>query len=252
MTRSVILHQDATFLAQATAARLLMRLHELAQTQNRVDIVLTGGTVGIATLAEMSSSPLRMGVDWTVVHVWWGDERFVASDSPDRNEGQATEALLSQLPIPPGNIHRMASAKGDTTAETGAVAYANELSQAVPGEVTPFFDVLLLGMGPDGHVASLFPEHPTALTSGVVVAVHDSPKPPPTRISLTFDTINRARQVWVVAAGEEKAPAVARALARVDPVATPASAVRGTEKTLWLVDASAAADIVVPPTGQLT
>ena len=139
--------------------------------------------------------------------------------------------------------------EGDTTAEDGATAYAQELADVVPGEATPFFDVLLLGMGPDGHVASLFPEHPAALSSGVAVAVHNSPKPPPTRISLTFDAINRARQVWVVAAGEEKAPAVARALAGVDPVAVPASAVRGTEKTLWLVDASAAADIAVPPVG---
>jgi len=105
----------------------------------------------------------------------------------------------------------------------------------------PEFDVLLLGMGPDGHVASLFPGHDGLAARGATVGVHGSPKPPPDRVSLTFDALRRAREVWVVAAGAEKAAQAAAALAGGAVTDVPAAGARGTERTLWLLDAAAAA-----------
>ena len=231
----VIVYADPEDLAEATAARLLLRIGDVLAHRGRADIVLTGGTVGIATLAATARSPLAAGIDWTAVHVWWGDERFVADGDPDRNEGQAQRALLAALPLAEDTIHRMGSSSAFDTAELAAEAYAAEL--AAQGD--PAFDVLMLGLGPDGHVASLFPGHPGYEAAGAsAIAVHDSPKPPPTRVSLTLEAINRAAEVWVVAAGAPKAEVVARCL-RGD-TELPGAAVRGTDRTLWLVDAAAA------------
>lgn len=241
--KRVIVYPDAATVATATAARLLTELTDLLAHQDRADIVLTGGTVGIATLREAAASPVAAAVDWTAVHLWWGDERFVPAGHADRNEGQAQDALIAHLPIPEGNVHRMGASDAFDTPEDAAAAYAAEL-EAAGG---PAFDIALFGMGPDGHVASLFPGHPVfaeALegASGMpsAIAVHDSPKPPPTRVSLSLGAINRATRVWVVAAGAEKADAVARSLK--GDAELPAAAIAGTEQTLWLIDIAAAQD----------
>jgi len=233
--RRVVVYPDASTVAVATAARLLTVLADTLAVQERADVILTGGTVGIQTLREVAASPLRDTVDWTSVHVWWGDERFVAAGDPDRNEGQAQAALLGQLRLPEENIHRMGAASEFESAESAAVAYLATIEAAG----SPHWDVAMFGMGPDGHVASLFPGH-SVFTQGSadVSAVHNSPKPPPTRVTLSVGAINRAKQLWIVAAGDEKAEAVAKGLAG-DP-ATPASAVHGSDATLWLIDAAAA------------
>src|SRR5690606_9973812 len=224
-------YPDPAAVATATAARLLTTVIDTLAVRDQAHIVLTGGTVGIATLAAAAESNLRDLVNWTDVHVWWGDERFVPSGHPDRNEGQAQAALLSSLPLPEENIHRMGSSDAFDQTSDAAAAYADELGRFGTG--CPEFDVLLLGLGPDGHVASLFPDH-----SGLddadswALAVHDSPKPPPTRVSLGTRAIARAREVWVVAAGVEKAEAVASCLH--EPL-LPGGRVRGTERTLWLI-----------------
>jgi len=244
--RDVIVHPDAAVLAQAAAARLLTRLVDVQSHRSPVHLVLTGGTVGIATLAAVAASPVRDAVDWSQVHVWWGDERFVADGDDDRNETQARGALLDALgdALPAQNVHAMPALSDDVpTPEASAAAYAATLREhAEDGADAPAFDVLLLGMGPDGHVASLFPGHEALGVTGVAtVGVHGSPKPPPLRVSLTFEAIRGAREVWVVAAGAEKADAVASALASVPVDTTPAAGALGTERTLWLVDAAAAA-----------
>jgi len=242
--RQVVVYPDAATVATATAARLLTEVTDALAHKDRVDVVLTGGTVGTATLKAIADSPLAAAVDWSAVHVWWGDERFVPAGDADRNEGQAHEVFLSRVPLPQENIHRMGGSDVFASPEDSAATYARELADA--GD--PAFDVLMLGMGPDGHVASLFPGHPvftaqrdaaSGTGAGSAVAVHDSPKPPPTRVTLTLEVINRARRVWVVAAGAEKADAVARALH--GDAELPAAAVAGTEQTLWLLDVSSAA-----------
>ena len=249
-TRLVVVHPDPAVLAEAAAARLLTRILDVQSVRHPVHVVLTGGTVGIKTLAAAASSPLRTAVDWSGVHLWWGDERFLPAGDADRNETQAREALLDDLVrssgLPVSNIHAV-PARGDgpgeaTSPEEAAAAYAAELATFAPDDATtPSFDVLLLGMGPDGHVASLFPEHPALYAAGPVVAVHDSPKPPPERVSMTFSTIGRARDVWVVAAGAEKAAQAAAALADGPMTQVPAVRAVGHDRTLWLLDAEAAA-----------
>ena len=233
--RHVVVYPDAATVASATAARLLTALADLAATQERVDIVLTGGTVGIATLKAVAESRLKDAVDWTAVHLWWGDERFVAAGDADRNEGQAQAALIEHLAIPSGNVHRVGSTNDFATVETAAAAYHDDLAH----NGNPEFDILMLGLGPDGHVASLFPGHDVYVHgSATVHSVTDSPKPPPVRVTLGISAINRAKRVWVVAAGAEKAHAVAECLQGNRTY--PGAAVAGSLDTLWLIDVEAA------------
>ena len=243
----VVVHPDAESLAAGTAARLLLRLMDAQSVHRPVHLGLTGGGMGARVLSAVSASPLRDAVDWTGVHVWWGDERFLPDGDPERNETQARAALLDALAIPPGNVHPVPPAgHGVSSPHDAAVAYAAELARfAVDGDdagpAVPGFDVLMLGVGPDGHVASLFPGQATlGVLDRTTVGVTDSPKPPPERVSLTFPAIEAAQEVWLVVAGADKADAVRRALAGADPAEIPASAVRGRSRTLWLVDVEAA------------
>lgn len=171
---------------------------------------------------------------------WWGDERFVPADSPDRNALQAREALLDHVPVDPANVHEVPASDQVASAEEAAEAYGAALRADGAG----FFEVLMLGIGPDGHCASLFPGHPALEARDVIaVAVHDSPKPPPDRVTLTFEAMDRCRAVWFIASGEGKAEAVARALADEGTVTeTPARGVRG-EETVWWLDEDAASQL---------
>lgn len=251
-TSRVVIHPDADAVAQVTAARLVVTLVDLQSVRTPVHLVLTGGTVGIGVLAALRDHPGRDAIDWSGVHLWWGDERFLPSGHPDRNETQARAALLDELAplLPAANVHPFPAAGSDgaMSAEDAATTYAAELAAhapvGAPGPAVPRFDVVLLGMGPDGHVASLFPGNPAELASGLtVVAVHDAPKPPPDRVSLTNEAIGAAEAVWLVVAGIEKASSVAEALIGA---ALPAARARGRERTLWLLDAAAATEISVP------
>lgn len=249
--RTVVVHPDAAALATVTAARLLVALVDAQSTHSPVHVGVTGGTVGTRVLEEVAASPLRHAVDWTGVHVWWGDERFLPDGDPERNETQARSALLDALPLPPGNVHAIpARGAGVDTPDDAATAYAAELARyaATDGEAAddagppvPAFDVLMLGMGPDGHVASLFPGDPAVeIVDRTVTGVLASPKPPPERVTLTLPAIEVAQEVWVVVAGEEKAEPTTRALAGDDVRSTPAAGALGRRRTLWLVDAAAA------------
>lgn len=246
MTRDVVVHPDARVLAEAVAARLLTHLVDVQSHRSPVHVVLTGGTVGIASLAAVAASPVRDAVDWSGVHLWWGDERFLPEGDPDRNETQARNALIDALgdALPAENVHPVPAPSDDVpTPEAAADAYGQSLADAG----SPAFDVLLLGMGPDGHIASLFPGHEALAVAGrPTVGVHGSPKPPPERVSLTYDAIRGAREVWVVAAGQEKAQAVASALRGAPVDTTPAAGAIGSERTLWLVDVAATEGLGTP------
>ena len=245
MSRSVIVYADADAVAETTGARLLIAMGDAIAQRGVAHVVLTGGTVGIELLRRAAVSPLAGTVDWTSVHVWWGDERFVPTGHADRNEGQAQEALLRHVPLPEDNIHRMGASDQFETVADAATAYAALLGHY--GD--PQWDVALFGMGPDGHVASLFPgraDIPTHrvefdVTAPRALPVVDSPKPPSERVTMTLSTINHARQVWIVATGAEKAPAVADALRQGSTL--PAAAIGGTDATLWLIDAAASTQV---------
>lgn len=243
--RAVIVHPDPRSLARATAARLVLALVDAQAVREQVHIAVSGGSVGTDVLGAVAESELLDLVDLSTVHVWWVDERFVPTGDADRNDRQAADALFSRIPLPAENLHPMpASDEVGSLAEAGE-RYAAELARfAAEGEAQPVFDVVLLGMGPDGHIASLFPGHDSLEAAGVTIVEADSPKPPPERVSLTLGSINTARQVWLAAWGEGKADAVASSL-RGDPLAqTPAGGAQGRDVTLWLLDPAAASRTV--------
>lgn len=231
---------DPETLATYVAQQLLERI-AAAQAEGRVAAVaLTGGTIADrihAAVARLAASSPE-DVDWSRVDVWWGDERFVPAGSDERNAGQARRAMLDHLPLDPDRVHEVpASDSGVGDVEAAAAAYSAAVRENGSGR----FDVVMLGVGPDGHVASLFPGSAQLdVDDRPAVAVHDSPKPPPERVSLTFGALNRTAEVWFLVSGDGKAEAVARAHAGAGVREIPAVGVRGQERTLWLLDEGAA------------
>jgi 6-phosphogluconolactonase len=244
----ILVHADGTLLAKAAAARLVTRLVDAVAAAGRANLVLTGGGIGTAVLAELAAAPARDAVDWQRVDFWWGDERFVPAGHPDRNETGARAALLDAIDVDPARVHPMPGPDGPDgdDPEAAAARYAAELRAATRHEdhgPVPAFDILMLGIGPEGHVASLFPGLPALYDNRPVVAVRGSPKPPPVRISLTLPSIQAAREVWILASGSEKSGAISLALSGAGPVQLPAAGARGRQRTLYLLDATAAAKI---------
>ena len=245
----VVVEPDADRLARAVAAALVARLAAAQAVHGTASVVLTGGGVGTAVLervADLVREPARERVDWTAVDVWWGDERWVPADDGDRNERGARQALLDPAGVPAERVHAVpASDAGFAEPEDAAAWYADQLTAAAPeGQPFPRIDLLLLGMGPEGHVASVFPGTPAVSDERTVFAVRDCPKPPPTRISLGFSAINAAEEVWLLVSGAAKAPAVARALTGgTTPEELPAAGVHGRRATRWLLDAEAAGEL---------
>ena len=227
---------DAETLATAVAGELLNRIADAQAAGHVPHIGLTGGSIADAVHHEVARMAPDSGVDWGAVHFWFGDERFVAADSPDRNAVQARAAFLDEVGAT--RVHEVPAADQAPDAEAAAASY----SDAVRAESAGAFDVLMFGVGPDGHIASLFPGHPALdITNAIAAAVHDSPKPPPDRVTLTFEAFDRSHAVWFLASGEGKADAVARALAEEGSVSeTPARGVKGMNETTWFLDHAAA------------
>lgn len=241
MTTDVVVHADSQVLAQAVAARLLVALVDAQAARGEASVVLTGGEVANEVYRAVAASPAQHAVDWSRVTLWWGDERFLPAGDERRNETQARAALGGLLAG--ATVRPMPASDGPdgNDPEAAAARYAQQLTDAGHPARLPHFDLLLLGLGEDGHVASIFPELPGAYETRPVCAVRGSPKPPPTRLSLTLPTINTAEQVWLMAAGAAKAGAVELAFSGAGPVQVPAAGVRGVDRTLWLLDRAAAA-----------
>ncbi|SFP97518.1 6-phosphogluconolactonase [Actinomadura madurae] len=247
---AVLVHRDQDVLAEAAAARLVTRIADAQAARGSASVVLTGGGVGTAVLAALAAAGARDAVDWGRLDLWWGDERFVPRGDPERNETGARAALLDRVPVDPARVHAMPAPDdpGGDDPEAAAERYAAELRAAAgAGGSVPPFDVLMLGVGPDAHVASLFPEMAGPREEKLsVVAVRGAPKPPPTRISLTFPALRAAREVWILAAGESKAEAVRLGLSpEAEPERVPCAGARGRERTLFLLDNAAASGL--PP-----
>jgi 6-phosphogluconolactonase len=246
----VLVHKDASLLAKAVAARLVTRLVDSVAARGTASVVLTGGGIGTAVLTELAAAPARDAVDWRHLDIWWGDERFLPAGHPERNETSARAALLDHIDTDPARVRPMPGQDGPDgdDPEAAAARYASWLAAATTPEdhgPVPSFDVLMLGIGPEGHVASLFPGMPALYDERPVVAVRGSPKPPPIRLSFTLPSIQAAREVWILASGAEKADAIAMALSDAGPVQVPAAGARGRLRTLFLIDSDAAAK--VPP-----
>jgi 6-phosphogluconolactonase len=245
--RRVVVKDDAAGVAEVVANRLVARLATWTRKGRTVHVSLTGGSTGGASLRAVGVHPQREGVDWTNVHFWWSDERFVPRADPDRNALLAREALLDHIPVPEANIHEMAATDDGLDLDAAAVAYAHELARfGTPDQPWPTFDICLLGVGPDAHIASLFPDRPEIhLTDVSTAAVRDSPKPPPERITLTRPVINSSTRVWMALAGADKASALGLALAGASYASVPAAGAKGRKRTVLFVDTAAAAQ--VPP-----
>ena len=253
--RRVLVHADRAALAGSVAARFLTKMIDLLEERPEVHIVLTGGSVGIEVLAAIAEHPGRDQIDWGRVHVWWGDERWVPTGHADRNERQAHEALLDRIAIPADNVHAFPASDEGLELEEGALRYRDELLAAGGGEYPPFA-ITFLGVGPDGHIASLFPERdgPRVAEAGVI-AVHDSPKPPPGRLTLTLPLINRSERIWLVLAGADKAAALGLALAGAAVADVPVGGVLGTKRTVFFIDEEASSEVpesLIAPTSYWT
>ncbi|MER6666068.1 6-phosphogluconolactonase [Amycolatopsis japonica] len=237
----VVVYENPDLLAAAAAARLVTRIVDVQAAKGSASVVLTGGGTGIAILRELRDSSARDAIDWSRLDVYWGDERFVPADSDDRNEKQAREALLDHVPLDPKRVHAMSPSDGEfgDDVDAAAAAYAEILAANDAA-----FDIMLLGLGGEGHTASIFPDSPAVHEKErSVVAVRDCPKPPPTRISLTLPAIRRAQDIWLVTGGDAKADAVAQALAGAGEVEIPVAGARGSRRTLWLLDRGSASKL---------
>ena len=218
-------------------------MRELLSARQVVHIALTGGSVGISVLHSIKDHPDRDAIDWSRVHAWWGDERWVPSGHGDRNAVQAHEALLDHVSIPRENIHAYPASDGALSLQEAADHYLAELLRTGGGTV-PLFGVTFLGVGPDGHIASLFPEREgPRVTDATVLAVEDSPKPPRERLSLSLPLLNSSERVWLVMAGGDKASALGLALAGASTADVPVAGVHGTEQTIFFVDHAASSEV---------
>jgi 6-phosphogluconolactonase len=230
-------------LAEAAARAAVADLEAAVEAHGSATWVLTGGGTPEAAYRRLAAHDLRAGVEWDRVRVAMGDERCVPPDHPDSNWGRAAAALLDHVPMPG---HQLLRPPGELGAEAAADAYQAALA-ALPAAAGrgPRLEIVWLGVGEDGHCLSLFPGRPELeVADRLVVGVHHSPKPPPDRVSLTLTALAGAERLLVLAAGEAKAGAVARARAGDDrlPLARAVAAVRGAGGTVtWLLDRAAAA-----------
>jgi 6-phosphogluconolactonase len=238
-------YADADALVSAAGDRLVGAITAAVDTRGVAYIVLTGGGTGVKLLKHVGDH--GAAIDWSKVHLFWGDDRYVPADDDDRNDKQAREALLDHIAVPAANVHAMPASDGEFGDDIDAAALFYEqvlAATAGNGGTAPEFDVHLLGMGGEGHVNSLFPHTPAVgERTRLVVGVTDSPKPPPRRITLTLPAVQRSREVWLVVAVAEKADAVAAAVGGAAAVDVPAAGAIGREATVWLLDEAAASKL---------
>ncbi len=237
---------DADAVAQRAASLFVLAAQESAVARGAFTVVLSGGSTPRALYAQLARQTVSVKIPWRRVHLYWGDERCVPPEEPASNYGMARETLISKVPIPPENVHRM---HGEDEPEAAARAYEQEIltppaRAAAHSADVPVFDLVLLGLGADGHTASLFP-HTDAVTEQDRLVVVNLAPDGDSRLTLTLPVIDAARRVFFVVTGGEKAGMVAEVLEGLRmPVAVPAQAVAPSAGVLtWLLDAAAAAEL---------
>jgi 6-phosphogluconolactonase len=236
---------DVNELSMQAGQAAARTINETVRGAGRCSLVLSGGNTP-RTLYGLLGSEFRDQIPWAHVHVFWGDERYVSPDDPDSNYRIAKETLLDHVPCPAGNVHPMPT--HFPSADAAARDYENTLRNYFSTD-WPHFDLSLLGLGEEGHTASLFPGSSALgeLTRWVVAV--ETPADPPLRLTLTLPAITRAAHTYVLVAGSRKATALQHVLTGVpDPTTYPAAGVRLTEGTLiWWVDRGAAAQYTSMP-----
>lgn len=243
-TRELRVLPDSKQLTAAVVTALLRAVETRLASHPRADIVLTGGVIGTEVACGLAAAMPAVPLPWPRVHLWWGDERYVGLDADDRNDLAVVSALTplgSNAPI----THRVEGAAAVSSVQHAADAYGAQIDAARfmdrgMDRDAPFFTVVLLGLGPDGHVASLFPGTPGLTADSTCIAVTDSPKPPPMRVSMTLGTINDAEQVWILASGAAKHQALdALVGADIDASDLPARGAHGASSTIIWADTPA-------------
>lgn len=242
--QEVFIFPDHDTLAAAIGARLITAVIDAQNARGTAHLSLTGGRGGTSALEAVLASPACAAIDWSNVDFWWSDERFLPEGDPERNETGAREALLDHINALPEKIHympRSGEQYGDDV-DAAAAGYAAELSAAFGGQ-QPIFDVSLLGIGEDAHVASLFPGREEQFSPESVLSVRNSPKPPPTRCTFNMATIQSSREVWLIASGAGKADAIKLATSGLPAKEAPAGAALGINRSLVFCDKDAASEI---------
>ena len=235
---SVNVYANPEELAQAAAREFAARAAEAIDERGRFAVVLAGGSTPRATY-ELLARDYRDTIDWKEVHVFFGDERSVPPDDDDSNYKMARESLLDHVPI--GSVHRM---QGELPPDEAAEAYEQDLRDFFGSEHLPRFDLILLGTGPDGHTASLFPETSALEVHDRLVVANPVLKLETTRITLTVPAINAARAVCFLVAGENKAGPVAEIVeGNPDPREYPASLIQPENGPVWMLDRAAASGL---------
>jgi 6-phosphogluconolactonase len=228
---------NAADVANKASDEIIADLVSVIDAKGIAHIALTGGTVGILTLEVLAKKASKSGIDFSQVHFWWGDERFVERNSNDRNANQARTALLNSLELDSINVHEFPAASDGLDLDSARETFSSHLIKFF-GESTPKMDITILGMGPDGHIASLFPGHEH--NDEFVVAERNSPKPPSERLSMSMNLINSSDKVIFVVSGLDKAQAIESV--HKDPVCElPAAKVLAQKSTVWFIDESAGA-----------
>ncbi|MFT3861649.1 6-phosphogluconolactonase [Micropruina sp.] len=233
MTDQVLRFADAAELVERTAAMLVAQIAEYQQDPERVvHLCLTGGRIALRVYDSFGSKLEAAGADPGRMELWWTDERFTPTDDPARHAGPALALMAGKFQLDPSRTHPMPAADGVADADAAAATYAKELDDV-------HFDICLLSIGQEGHVAGIFPGHPSfEPQTSTVIGLAGSPKGEVDRISLTVPALERSAEVWLLANGADKAGAVASALAGSPD--TPAGVVRGRHATKWFIDREAA------------
>ncbi|MBV9277379.1 MAG: 6-phosphogluconolactonase [Candidatus Eremiobacteraeota bacterium] len=240
MTPDVQIFERPAQVAQALAQLFVDSGRVAIAEQGNFRVALAGGTTPKTAYELLGDEPLRDGIFWKDVFIYFGDERCVPPDDPQSNYRMANEAFLSRINIPLGNIHRM---RGEDEPQTAAASYARVLVEDLGS--LPRFDLILLGLGPDGHTASLFPGTSPVTDDALLVRAPFVAKFQMHRLTITPSVINNARHVVFTTEGEGKAAALAAVLeGAYEPEEYPAQIVKPTDGTLtWLVDRAAASQL---------
>jgi 6-phosphogluconolactonase len=225
-------------LSHAAAELFVTRASEAIPNRGLFHVVLAGGDTPRRTYEMLACTPFRNQVDWTQVHVWWGDERCVAPHDARSNYGMACEALLDHVAVPSTQMHRI---HGELSPEAAASDYQLKLERFFQG-CMPRFDLVLLGLGEDGHTASLFPGSTALAEQRRWVAGIESTSLEVSRVSLTAPVLNESAAIVFLVAGSTKAPVLAQVLeGPLDPCRLPAQLIRPRNGELcWMLDRKAA------------
>jgi 6-phosphogluconolactonase len=235
----IIVQESLERLSAAAAGLFAMRAKECVQQKRRFSVALSGGSTPRGMHRALSEEPFLSELPWPLIHVWWADERCVAGDDPSSNYGAAKRDFLDRVPLPPGQIHPMPA---EMVPKDGARHYEDELVrhfQLKRGQI-PIFDLIFLGIGKDGHTASLFPgQHALNEQRRLVLSVKGG-EPDVARLTLTLPVINRARQIVFLVSGKEKAEIVKAVLDSKD-LQRPAQRIQPVKGRLtWILDRDAA------------